>query len=374
MLRDVELPGGEIVKVPSELSSDWFTHKKTGYLDPKWLAPYADQPRMHMNEADLQELQASVASQGVRESLVITPVKFAPWATFHPGDEHLPFLIVSGHRRRQTAKEAGIPAVPVEVRIYADREAFEDDADILNDHRADLSEIEQGYRFQRKLERGVKISHLVGSTGHSYVMIMGRINLTRLCPTIKKFVAPELQPRQRLSIGFAGALGGLRLPESDDDLKNKLAELGDEKPFDASLSDDEKRFRLQRAYLAFCQKQRWRGLDSKKFVETGEYSDLPGVRHGHHSRSLGEEQPKSVPFRYELIALIQHLNDLGLLDMSEREVSDKLKLAVRQDVIAMGQCLEIAGQMLIEVGKKKREWSARALEGQHRPEQKVLVD
>lgn len=185
-MQEVTLPGGETVTIPAEIGPEWFEHNKTGYLDPRFLAPYANQPRLYMDETKLEELATNVASQGVRESIVVTPVAMAPWATFGDGDEHLPFLIVSGHRRRQAALAGGIGAVPIVVRVYADKAAFEEDAETLNDHRQDLSEIEDGFRWRRKIENGEKITHLVERSGRAYQWIQGRVHLTYLCPTIQK--------------------------------------------------------------------------------------------------------------------------------------------------------------------------------------------
>lgn len=51
--------------------------------------------------------------------------------------------------------------------------------------------------------------------------------------------------------------------------------------------------------------------------------------------SKGEYPEKQVPFRYELIVFFRYLNELGLLGMDERDLSNKLKLADRQDLMAI---------------------------------------
>lgn len=382
-MQQVLLPNGEKVEVPIEITEDWFSHRKTGHLDPNTLAPYAKQPRMYMDPTKLAELKASVASQGVRESLVITPMCKAPWAVVNPGDENLPFLIVSGHRRHQTATESSVSAVPVEIRLYNSEKAFNDDAEALNDHRQNLSEIEEGWRYRNKVEAGERMTHLVEQTGHAFQWIQGRIFLTYLCPSIQKKVAPELKRRERLAIGFASALGAIGLNskfqfDEDFDVQAELEKLGIKDELSPELSSDEVRFALQRSYLSYCAKRGWKGLVSEKFVRTGE---KPGRkahdRYGHHGNSKHsqvEENKKPGGLRTQLVAWIQYLNETNFLDMSETEIAKALSNAVAQDLEAVADRIGIVSDTLRSVAAKKPRYSEEALGDQERLEQRVLAD
>lgn len=380
-MQQVTLPGGETVLIPTTITDEWFRHRKTGYLDPSLLAPYAKQPRLYMDPAKLAELKASVASQGVRESLVLTPMCKAPWAVCHAGDENLPFLIVSGHRRRETAVDGSVPAVPVEVRIYQTEAEFNEDAETLNDHRQNLSEIEEGWRYRRKVEAGEKLTHLVERTGHPFQWIQGRIYLTHLCPTIQKMVGPNLKPRDRLAIGFASALGALALTSKFEfdqsfDIKAKLTEHGDKDPLLSDLSNDEKRFRLQRAYLKYCKNRGWKGVFSEKYVKTGQVPDMTksGRAGRHHNGKATGERHKPSGLRMQLVEWIRYLNETNLLDMSEADISKALSNTVAQDLEAMADRIEMVSEVLRSIAEKKTRYSDVALGTQKRPEQQVLSD
>lgn len=372
MTHTVKLPNGETVSVPSHINKEWFVDKKTGYVGPKLLAPYANQPRTYIDEDKLKELEASIKSQGVRESIVVTPMSLAPWAAVAFGDEQLPFLIVSGHRRHRGALGADILAVPIEVRVYADEEAFNRDAEVLNDHRVNLSEIEEGWQFRRKIEAGRKITHLVEETGHAFQWIQGRIYLTYLCPHLQKFISPELKPRDRMAIGYASALGAVNF-ENDTELVERLQSLKADANGIEVLTEEEKKFRLQWAYYTYCQKQGWKGVASANFVRTGELPKVGKVKSGgrHSTASIGQYKMPSA-LRFRLIDWFMMLHKTGLLDMTQSEVERALVNVVKQDLEGLRALLKMVDETLATVAAKKPTFSEEALGTQTRPEQKVL--
>lgn len=382
MLKKVALPGGEIVEIPSVIEDTWFENRQTGHVDPALLAPHVKQPRLHMDPVKLAELKASVASQGVRESVVVTPMKHAPWAVVNQGNETLPFLIVSGHRRREAALSGKVLAVPIEVRLYESEAAFNEDAETLNDHRQDLSEIEEGWRYRRKLEAGDKITHMSDRTGHAVQWIQARIHLTYLSPRIQERVSATLKPRDRMAIGFAAALGSVGLGrvfsfDEEFDFQAKLEELGDKKPLSSDASDDEKRFRVQHAYLAYCTRKGWKGTVSEKFVRTGEAPSAGKVGHAHgggRGPHMSEAPKQAKGLRMQMVDWIRHLNDIGFLDMTAADLDKAFSNAVAQDLDAVADRIVMVADVLRTVAKKKPRYSEEALGKTKRPEQTVLED
>ena len=356
--RHAVLPTGEKVRVLEPANGSGYTHKHIGYIDPRMLAPYAEQPRTYIDPRKLAELKESIKNTGVRDNIIVTPLPkaLALGATVESGDEELPFMIVSGHRRRRSAVEAELEAVPIEIRLYDSKSELDDDAGILNDNRENLSEIEEGYRFRQRIEEGgEKITHIVAATGKAFQHIQGRIALTYLAEDIQALISPELTSRDRMAIGFASALGALKLPETLEALQDKLEELGDVLTDPESLSEDEQRFALQRAYLAYCRKQGWKGVESEAFVRHGRRPDKMGkLRSGgatnRHSGNLHGNTAHSIESlrnmhpREALIAWCELVCKTGFTELRPAELRRAFEYAIREDLYALADVLEIAQQ------------------------------
>ena len=270
-MPEVILPNKEVVDIPLVIDPNiWFVNEMSGYVNPRLLAPYPDQPRKYMDPAKLEELESSVARIGVREQILVTPTSMAPWSNLEEGDTR-PFLVVSGHRRHSTSVKVDLSAVPIKVRIYKNKAAFDMDATTLNEHRVNLSEIEEGWIYRDRVNQGEKLTHIRDETGKAFQWLQSRINLTYLCPSIQELISPKLRRRQRLATGFAGLLGGLALKRLKDskgpgrdfdenyDIEGELWRLDDFNPLSDALSNDEKRFRLHHAYLNYCRNPGWSG-------------------------------------------------------------------------------------------------------------------
>lgn len=100
------------------------------------LAPRAEQPRQHFDEAALNELAASIRAHGVLLPLVVTS----------KGDGT--YQIIAGERRWRAAKLAGLKTLPVIVRTLKELEQLEI-ALIENVQRVDLSALEQAVSIER---------------------------------------------------------------------------------------------------------------------------------------------------------------------------------------------------------------------------------
>jgi ParB family chromosome partitioning protein len=119
------------------------------------LSPHPDQPRLHIDEAMLDELAASIASRGLIQPIVVRP---------HGHD----YQIVAGERRWRAAQRARLHEVPVVVRDFDDAETLEI-ALIENIQREDLNAIEEAQAYQR----------LAGEYGHTQEVLAKIVHKSR---------------------------------------------------------------------------------------------------------------------------------------------------------------------------------------------------
>lgn len=107
------------------------------------LTPCKSQPRKHFDEAALEELAASIRSQGVIQPLLVRPLR-SETATVYE--------IVAGERRWRAAQKAGLTEVPVYLREMSDEDALTA-ALIENLQREDLNPLEEALAIQSLRER-----------------------------------------------------------------------------------------------------------------------------------------------------------------------------------------------------------------------------
>ena len=99
------------------------------------LQPHPDQPRRRFDDAQLDELAASIRARGVIQPIVVRP---------HGHN----YQIVAGERRWRAAQRARLHEVPVVVRDFDDGQALEI-ALVENIQREDLNAIEEAQAYQR---------------------------------------------------------------------------------------------------------------------------------------------------------------------------------------------------------------------------------
>lgn len=373
----VTLPRGEIVEVQNgTLDETWFIkHGKTGYLNPEILAPYPEQPRRYIDPEKLKQLTTNVANNGVREPLVITPLTASPWIKI--AEEHVtrPFVIVSGHRRYNASIDAKLLAVPVEVRIYASLKDFLSDAEILNGNRENLSEIEEGYELQTRLDNGDKITHIVAETGKSYQHLMGRIALTKLSPKIQALLSPELDKRSRLAIGLASALGSIA-GLSAEDLLLELERFGDNETDLDILSEDEYRFCSQELHLKYIQRKGWKGVDAEKWLRTGEE---PTKKSGNTHGPKTEAYVAKLTTRQRMLEWCKSVKGADFMEMTPKELRATFEYALPEDLEHMAEMLTHASQeiegmaaLLRKIASEKPRTSQTVLALSKRSEQRIV--
>lgn len=162
---------------------------QAAYLPIEKLKPFEGHPFQVKDDAEMEQLVFSIATQGLLTPLVVRPIE---------GNE---YEVISGHRRLHACKKAGIETVPA--LIYA---LNRDEATIAmvdsNLHREKILPSEKAFAFKMKrdaLSHQGKTSHQVGEklptaakigmeSGDSMNQVLRYIRLTELIPGILQMV------------------------------------------------------------------------------------------------------------------------------------------------------------------------------------------
>ena len=182
-------PGGEVVVAAGERIAD---------VGIEQIRPGRYQPRLRMDDEKLDELAASIRSQGLIQPLVVRKVNGQAAA----GTE---YELIAGERRWRAAQRAGLERVPAVIR-----EADESNAAALslieNIQREDLSALEEAGALQQLVTRfNLKHQEIANTIGRSRTAVTNLLRLLELAPD-----ARELLESGALEMGHARVL--LRLP------------------------------------------------------------------------------------------------------------------------------------------------------------------
>jgi ParB family transcriptional regulator, chromosome partitioning protein len=149
--------------------------------------PY--QPRVHFDKDALNELAESIRVQGI-----IQPVTVRKLA-----DKE--FQLISGERRFQASKIAGLDRIPAYVRTANDQQMLEM-ALIENIQRENLNALEIAHSYQRLLsECDLKQEQLGDRVGKNRTTVNNYLRLLKLPPDIQAGIRD-----QKISMGHARAL------------------------------------------------------------------------------------------------------------------------------------------------------------------------
>ncbi len=153
------------------------------------LKPGKYQPRSHMNEVALNELAASIKSQGVIQPILTRELADGS------------FEIIAGERRWRAAQLAGLDFVPVLVRKVEDNAALAM-ALIENIQRENLNPLEEAVGIQRLIDEFL-MSHQTAAdaVGRSRSATTNLLRLLKLPQTIQDMVMEN-----KLDMGHARAL------------------------------------------------------------------------------------------------------------------------------------------------------------------------
>ncbi len=155
------------------------------------VAPNPDQPRRRFDEADLEDLAASIREHGVLQPVILRP---------DPADPAR-YQIVAGERRWRAASRAGLHEIPAIVRALDDRTVLEI-AIIENIQRADLNPVEEARGYAQLVES-------FGHTQEDLARIVGK-SRSHLANMMRLLALPDAVlghlAEGRLSAGHARAL------------------------------------------------------------------------------------------------------------------------------------------------------------------------
>ena len=149
--------------------------------------PY--QPRTHFDQTALEELAESIKIQGIIQPITVRQL-----------DQHT-FQLISGERRYQAAKMAGLTSIPAYIRKADDQQMLEM-ALIENIQRENLNAIEIALSYQRLLtECSLKQEELGDRVGKKRTTVTNYLRLLKLPPDIQIALRDNV-----ISMGHARAL------------------------------------------------------------------------------------------------------------------------------------------------------------------------
>jgi len=168
------------------------------------LRPNPYQPRLSMENSEIQELAQSIKEKGVLQPLVVT----------RDGDD---FVIIVGERRWKAAKLAGIREVPVIIKDASSSDMVEL-ALVENIQRRDLSCIEEARAYDRlRNEFGLTQEEIALRVGKSRSAVANIMRLLDLPEDIQEDVQAG-----RLTMGHARALLSLKSPDEQRKVRDRI--------------------------------------------------------------------------------------------------------------------------------------------------------
>ncbi|MEZ8286886.1 ParB/RepB/Spo0J family partition protein [Vibrio splendidus] len=153
------------------------------------LKPGVYQPRKDIAPEALEELAASIQSQGIIQPIVVRPLAYGQYE------------IIAGERRWRAARQAGLKQVPCLVKKVEDKAAIAM-ALIENIQREDLNVIEEAQALER-LQNEFELTHqqVAEVIGKSRATVSNLLRLNQLENEVKGLVSNKL-----LEMGHARAL------------------------------------------------------------------------------------------------------------------------------------------------------------------------
>jgi ParB family chromosome partitioning protein len=150
--------------------------------------PY--QPRQAFEDAQLDDLAASIAEHGVLQPVLVTQTPTG-------------YRLIAGERRLRAAERAGLERIPAVVRSATESEQLAW-ALIENLQRADLNAIEEAHAFQQLIDEfSLNHDEIAHRVGRARSTITNTLRLLDLAPEVQAAVTSG-----SISEGHARAIGG----------------------------------------------------------------------------------------------------------------------------------------------------------------------
>ncbi len=175
------------------------------------LAPNPQQPRRHFSDQQMEELAASIKSQGI-----LQPILVRTMTRFEDNGQNT-YEIIAGERRWRAAMKAGLTTVPVVIREMNDQEVLIV-ALMENLQREDLTPMEEALGLQQlKEEFGLSQEDMAHRLGKSRSAIANTLRLLALPDTAREDIMTG-----RISAGHARALLMVTDPESQETFRQYM--------------------------------------------------------------------------------------------------------------------------------------------------------
>ena len=174
------------------------------------LKPNRFQPRTRFDDEAIEELAASIRTQGIVQPLVVSP---NPDGTY---------VIVAGERRWRASRRAGLESVPVVVRQVADDREMLELALVENLQRSDLNPLEEAEAYLSLQEKfGLSQEDIASRVGKARTTVTNALRLLRLPDEVQ-----DLLREGRLTAGQARPLLGLPSREAQLALADRAVREG----------------------------------------------------------------------------------------------------------------------------------------------------
>jgi ParB family chromosome partitioning protein len=168
------------------------------------IQPNPHQPRLKLDDEQLNELAASIREHGLIQPLVVTRLAA-------PSSDGIAYQLIAGERRWRAAQKAGLERVPVIVKEVAPQEMLEL-ALVENVQRADLNPLEEAHAYRQLIDEfGLTQDQVARRVGKSRVAIANTSRLLKACAAIKKALLDE-----EIHEGHARALLALETDEAQE--------------------------------------------------------------------------------------------------------------------------------------------------------------
>lgn len=171
--------------------------------------PNPHQPRIEFSEQGLEDLAASIKTQGVLQPILVRPLTAGQYE------------LVAGERRLRASKMAGLREIPALVREMNDQESLAI-ALIENLQREDLNAIEEALGFRQLMEQfGLSQEDLAKSVGKSRSALANSLRLLNLDPHVQDDIK-----QGRLTAGHGRALMAVGDADVAGQLHERILEQG----------------------------------------------------------------------------------------------------------------------------------------------------
>jgi ParB family chromosome partitioning protein len=172
------------------------------------IKPNPRQPRHHIDEGSLQELETSIRAQGILQPLLVRP----------RGDG---YELIAGERRFLAAKRAGLQSVPVVIRHLDDRFVLEASL-VENLQREDLDPIDEALGYQALMEDlSYTQEKIAERVGRDRTTVTNALRLLTLPQSVQDLVS-----RGTLSAGHARALLAMSNAEDIENAARYVVSMG----------------------------------------------------------------------------------------------------------------------------------------------------